>query len=584
MKRILLLSFLLQAPVAWAGSAKRVAVIVGANGAAPGRMALRYAHSDARRMAAVLREVGEFGSDDVALLLDPEPQAVLTTLDEAIQKLKGSGGETLLVFYYSGHGDETSLYPSGRALALSELKRRLDSGVATVRLGILDACRGGTWTRTKGLKPAPGLEWEPPFELSTEGSALVASSSGSEDAHEADALGGSFFTHHLVAGLRGAADVSSDQQVSLVEAFTYAREHTVRDSSVFAGAAQNPSFDFNLHGRSDLALARIGKSRSVIRIRQREGPLTLVDLDSGVVLLQTDSGKREFQLALPVGRYLVRRTTPLDLYTYAFSVSSGASGEVDERSLEPVHLARLSSKGPDEVGVLRTSLPSGSWRLRFGALYSDREGPNGGLNGGLSHLKFFGNTLFGITDRLQWSFPLPAFTYRIGQRGEVETLIYGGLTDLQPSSSGGEFGADFSYVGGTGVRLWSTSERSINAALTMDSVVSLFPNPAWPKTWRLSGSVGFSRAFTSQFAVNLGIRLSDTVIRNGKVGTRASPDESDPAIALGSVQSLGLYSLPLVRFQVTDTFYFDGYSSVSYRLKTREFNVTIGAGGSWELL
>src|SRR6478735_4933359 len=60
---------------------RRVAVVVGANLAPPGRVRLRYAHDDARRVVEVLLTVGGFNARDVAQLLDPSPEQLLTTLD-----------------------------------------------------------------------------------------------------------------------------------------------------------------------------------------------------------------------------------------------------------------------------------------------------------------------------------------------------------------------------------------------------------------------------------------------------------------------------------------------------------------------
>src|SRR5262245_150561 len=142
---IVALSF---APTA-ADALRRVAVVVGANEAAPGRKRLRYAHADARATAAVLRDIAGF--DRVDVLLDPSPREILATLDRALRGTAAES-ESLLVFYYSGHADGRALYPAGKLLPLSELRKRLDSPRATVRLGILDACRGGGWTGAKNLQ------------------------------------------------------------------------------------------------------------------------------------------------------------------------------------------------------------------------------------------------------------------------------------------------------------------------------------------------------------------------------------------------------------------------------------------------
>ena len=87
----------------------RVAVVVGANRPPPQRAALRYAHEDARHVAGVLTAVGGFAAQNVKILLDPEPPAVLAALDQELQAAGQRAGETLLFFYYSGHADEGAI-------------------------------------------------------------------------------------------------------------------------------------------------------------------------------------------------------------------------------------------------------------------------------------------------------------------------------------------------------------------------------------------------------------------------------------------------------------------------------------------
>src|SRR5207237_1440562 len=51
---------------------RRLALIVGADGAPPGRRRLRYSHEDARRVAEVLVGAAGFDGGDVSVLLDPQ--------------------------------------------------------------------------------------------------------------------------------------------------------------------------------------------------------------------------------------------------------------------------------------------------------------------------------------------------------------------------------------------------------------------------------------------------------------------------------------------------------------------------------
>jgi hypothetical protein len=227
-------------------SPRRIAVIVGSNAAPPGRRPLRFAHDDARQMADVLQRVGRFRAEDVHLLFDPRPKELATRLEAVQRQVRASDPDAIFVFYYSGHSDGQDLFPQGETLALRELRARIDSIGARLRLGILDTCRGGAWTQSKGLSVGPPLEGVDLMSLASEGTALISSSSGLENAHEGHAVKGSFFTHHLTGALLGAADRNADGSVTLQEAFDYAKELTIRDSARMAETTQHPSFDMQI--------------------------------------------------------------------------------------------------------------------------------------------------------------------------------------------------------------------------------------------------------------------------------------------------------------------------------------------------
>jgi hypothetical protein len=323
----------------------RIAVVVGSNTAVEGRAELRYAHADAQGMAEVLVATGRFEKDAVTVLLDPAPAAVLAAVHAAAAHARDAHRPTLFVFYYSGHADDRALYPGGQPLELAKLKAGLEDPAFEVRVGIIDSCRGGGWTQAKGLSPTAPFDVPPPA-LASEGTALLAASSGQEDAHEAEALKGSFFTHHLVAGLRGAADQSGDGQVTLSEAFAYANRLTIRDSATRSSLPQHPSFDMRLHGRQDLVLADVGGSPTLLTVAQKEGPLQLVQLSTGVVVVEATAGEQVLRVALPPGGYLVRHVTEAGVRSREVQVVAGQATTVDEASLTLVGEPALAPKGP----------------------------------------------------------------------------------------------------------------------------------------------------------------------------------------------------------------------------------------------
>jgi Caspase domain len=328
---------------------RRLAVVVGANAAAPGRKPLRYAHGDARAVAQVLRDQGGFSAGDVHLLLDPDPAAVLAALDRALAGAADAEVDTMVLFYYSGHADTASLYPRGRPLSLELLRQRLEDGRAAMRIGIIDACRGGGWTGSKGLSESETFAIEQALDLSSHGSVLIASSSGLEDAHESVSLRGSFFTHHWNAALRGAADRNADDRITLSEAFEYARALTIRDTALHTINPQHPSFRFNLRGRGDPLLAELSPGSSVIDLAQSAGPLQIIHLGNGLLVAELPAGRRQARVSLPPGRYVVRRRQADQVLAREVRLGAGQRIHVREASLLPVRGGRLETKGAGQV-------------------------------------------------------------------------------------------------------------------------------------------------------------------------------------------------------------------------------------------
>jgi len=336
---------------------RRVAVVVGANAAAPGRKPLRFALSDARAVADVLRDRGGFAAADVRVLLEPTPEAVLAALDDALRAAGKVDVDTMVFFYYSGHADTASLFPSGRPLSVAELRRRLDDDRAAMRIGVIDACRGGGWTGSKGLSESQVFDIAQAFHLATEGSVLISSSAGLEEAHESAALRGSFFTHHWNAALRGAADRNSDDKVTLGEAFEYARVLTIRDTALETETPQHPSFWFNLKGRGDPPLAELSPGSSVVELDQRKGPLQVIHLGTGLLVAELPRGQRRVRVSLSPGRYLVRRRADKTIQAREVQLGAGQRVAVAESSLSSARIGQFQPKGDMDAEISTQAEP-----------------------------------------------------------------------------------------------------------------------------------------------------------------------------------------------------------------------------------
>ncbi len=560
-----------QAPLLESGTARRFAVIVGANKGAMGRSPLRHSHHDAQALGKVLVDVGGLRSDDVKVLLDPEPQVVLDSLDVALSSARSAGGESLVVFYYSGHADDEALYPNGKPLALRQIRSSLDDERATIRLGILDACRGGAWTRTKGFSEVEPFAVVEPQGLSSEGAVLIASSSGHENAHESDRLGGSFFTHHLVAGLRGAADRSGDGRVSLTEAFAFAQQGTIRDTAMISGSPQHPSFEMRLRGRNDVVLTQLDDASSVLHVDQSQGPLQLVQLDTGLIVVELPEGPRKARLALAPGGYVVRRRSGDRIVAAReITVESGKTVSIEEANLEVVGTQKLGSKGTNEWLVSEhTSLPRRVTELRasFGVSYNP--GPsNTGIE--FKSSDWIGNFQYavGITDRLMLSGL--ALAYRFGDAGHREWLVSAGVRNFGFGFSSVEsFIVNGTLGVGVDMRQWLSPTTSLWAGVNAQSYgyfsglrTRTFDNLT------MGASLGVSHTFGEVVTVNLGASVDYTpILGAGLVGYLDPPGSTGPTVVIGSALAPAGRALPLIQLHLSKHWSITGDVKLGFDLK-----------------
>ncbi len=541
-------------------SPPRAAIVVGATAPVPGRPALRHAHRDAATMAEVLVSVGNFARAQVHVLHDPEPAVLLAAVEREASALADVPG-AMLLFYYSGHAGEGALFTAGKRLEIEVLRRALDRPDVSVRVGVIDACEGGGWTRAKGLVPGAPFEVTLPPVLASEGSALIASSSGEESAHESDALGGSFFTHYLVAALRGAADDGRHGEVTLRRAFEYARDQTIRETARHASGPQHPSFALNLKGRQDIVLANVAASPSTLAVDQTDGPLEVVHLRSGLRMVQLPPGARSVVLAVPPGGYLVRKLAPDGVRALEVSVPREGAAYVREYELVLVGSERLAVKGaPEAAPTVAPAWPRrGGGELEIGLetteqLGADYVGIGTGDDAGVGGMVRLDGRI-GITDRLVWKIGTLAFAYRLGESGGVEVVPYAGLLswklpyrgDTNVPNLGGFYRGEREYRLGAG--LGTRMPFSVGAlVLTLGADVATIGHETGS---RLYGGVGVTIAAGSMisFHVSAGVirqEFPGLVVVSGST-TLENYGGSGTAYWVGSSQEFGLASIPVIR-------------------------------------
>jgi hypothetical protein len=306
---IILLALIASARIS--AEVRSLALLVGVNEGLAEERLLKYAGRDAEGMEEALRESGTFAKEDVFLLANPTLDRFRSSIEAMrvrIHDLRRAGVQTSVLLYYSGHGSAGGLHMHGRNLPREEVNDLLGSLESDLKILILDACESGDFLRSKGGTFLQDREIAREAKLGSHGTIVLSSSSRGEAAQESEDYHGAIFTHHLVNGLRGMSDYNSDGQVTLLEAFEYARSATRAEAVMGRTERQNPSFDFDVVGESDPVLTRLDRKSSLIIFEGMPSvPLEVfnaqtLELEHRVWL----TGKPQAMYRLGSGKYLVR--------------------------------------------------------------------------------------------------------------------------------------------------------------------------------------------------------------------------------------------------------------------------------------
>jgi hypothetical protein len=218
-------------------SAKYALVIGNTDYADPGLAQLTAPGKDAEDFARVLKDKGLCEFDDVKVLLNQVSSSIIEAIDEFFDQKKP---DDLLVLYFSGHGvrDELgSLYLAVKNTIRSRLRSTaiksdyirevMDQSRSRRQVLVLDCCNSGAFQQ--GTKAATGVSvgTATAFEGGY-GRIILTASDSTQFAWEGDRVIGetdnSLFTHFLVEGLEGEADIDGDGRITVDELYDYAYE------------------------------------------------------------------------------------------------------------------------------------------------------------------------------------------------------------------------------------------------------------------------------------------------------------------------------------------------------------------------
>lgn len=253
---------------------RRVALVVGIDRYQdPALQGLRYAGKDAVDLARVL-SASDRGAFEVHLVTSADGPVSRERFWEAFEQASArlQPDDTFLV-YFAGHGTldlatggtEHHLLTSGSSLdrpaatgiPRAQLQARLGELPARRRVIVLDACFSGggrsqlapdTQDALRKLRgPAP----PPPAPRFSRYEAWLFAAVHHQAAQEDPRLENGVYTHFLVRGLEGEADLDGDGLVDVLEAHQWALDGTLAHT----GGGQVPLLYTERAGRSDIYLA-----------------------------------------------------------------------------------------------------------------------------------------------------------------------------------------------------------------------------------------------------------------------------------------------------------------------------------------
>jgi hypothetical protein len=237
--------------------------------------ALRYTVTDAEAVYRALVDHAGFTPDHILLLIDStEKKPTLRNIKWALGTFlaRSAKKDDLVIIYFSGHGapevdprgiesdglakylvpvdaDPNDLYST--ALPMDELQTIFDRIEARRVVMFLDSCySGAAGGRTFASKRTRATRVDDLFLdrlTRSSGRAIITAARSAEVSIELPELGHGIFTHYLIQGLRGAADLDRDGIVALHELYQYL-EQQVSQKSRAVGGNQHPVMKGEVEG------------------------------------------------------------------------------------------------------------------------------------------------------------------------------------------------------------------------------------------------------------------------------------------------------------------------------------------------
>lgn len=213
---------------------------------------LRYTDDDAYQVFAFLKspEGGALPDQQIQLLIDEDAthQGIVNAMRSVFLR---ADENDMILFYFSGHGLQGAFLPVdydgfANRLEHEEIRNILYQSQAKHKLVLADACHAGSLLATRAPVHVTLQNYYTALNQSSGGTALLLSSKGEEYSLEDRGLRSGIFSHFLIRGLKGEANMNTDKLITIRELFNYVHQR-VRQ---YTGNVQTPTlsgdFDDNM--------------------------------------------------------------------------------------------------------------------------------------------------------------------------------------------------------------------------------------------------------------------------------------------------------------------------------------------------
>ena len=329
----------------------RYAIYIGSNYGGKSRERLLYAGTDAQSFKNAMAEIGGVSETNSRILIDPSKETVDKALEDISNAITGSTNNSKrseFIFYYSGHSDENAILLGDAKYDYSKLKAAITAVPSDIHVVILDSCYSGNFIRTKGgQKKKPFLMDDSSV---VKGHAYLSSSSEKESSQESDEIESSYFTNAMITGLRGAADTSGDNKVSLTELYSYAFNDTLSKTEETDAGPQHPNYNITLVGSGDLILSDISAAEaSVVIAKEAEGRFIIRDARGKLISEINKTKGVPITMALSSGTYKVVVITETATKQGTFILNVNDTFLIEESGMQKVTRKETKQRGGKKI-------------------------------------------------------------------------------------------------------------------------------------------------------------------------------------------------------------------------------------------